>query len=107
MHPSSHGLSLYHHQFLPRPCGEDGECIPRLDYFTCRCRPGYRDELCSRGPPAFRGTPDSYLEFADRGTLDALAADPLDVNVRFKVTLTFKIATIDSVMGCSKILGEY
>lgn len=73
------------HPCVARPCGEDGECIPELDYFTCRCRPGYRDHLCNRGPPAFRGI-DSYLHFNDPATLTTLVADPLDINVRFKVS---------------------
>nr|XP_015836790.1 PREDICTED: pikachurin [Tribolium castaneum] len=72
------------HPCIARPCGEDGECVPELDYFTCRCKPGYRDQLCARGPPAFRGT-DSYLHYNEAFTLEALSSDPLDVNVRFKV----------------------
>jgi hypothetical protein len=24
------------HPCIARPCGEDGECVPELDYFTCR-----------------------------------------------------------------------
>lgn len=24
------------HPCVARPCGEDGECIPEMDYFTCR-----------------------------------------------------------------------
>ncbi|KRT81435.1 hypothetical protein AMK59_6000, partial [Oryctes borbonicus] len=63
----------------------DGECIPELDYFTCRCKPGYRDQLCSRGPPAFSGA-DSYLHFNDPTTLTTLVSDPLDINVRFKIS---------------------
>ncbi|XP_044264183.1 pikachurin [Tribolium madens] len=73
------------HPCIARPCGEDGECVPELDYFTCRCKPGYRDQLCARGPPAFRGT-DSYLHYNEPFTLEALSSDPLDVNVRFKVS---------------------
>lgn len=73
------------HPCVARPCGEDGECIPELDYFTCKCRPGYRDHLCSKGPPYFRGV-DSYLHFHDPSTLMILIADPLDINVRFKVS---------------------
>lgn len=72
------------HPCITRPCGEDGECIPQMDYFTCRCKPGYRDELCSRGPPSFHGI-ESYLEFNDRNTLETLSSDPLDINMRFKV----------------------
>ncbi|GJQ82652.1 hypothetical protein Trydic_g19669 [Trypoxylus dichotomus] len=75
------------HPCVARPCGEDGECIPELDYFTCRCKPGYRDQLCSRGPPAFSGT-DSYLHFNDPATLTTLVSDPLDINVRFKISST-------------------
>ncbi|KAJ3637703.1 hypothetical protein MTP99_001141 [Tenebrio molitor] len=73
------------HPCIARPCGEDGECVPELDYFTCRCKPGYRDQLCARGPPSFRAT-DSYLHYNEPFTLEALASDPLDVNVRFKVS---------------------
>lgn len=73
------------HPCVARPCGEDGECIPELDYFTCKCRPGYRDQLCSRGPPSFTGV-DSYLHFNDASTLATLVSDPLDINVRFKVS---------------------
>ncbi|XP_017773533.1 PREDICTED: pikachurin [Nicrophorus vespilloides] len=73
------------HPCVARPCGDDGECIPELDYFTCKCRPGYRDQLCSRGPPSFGGV-DSYLHFNDPSTLTTLVSDPLDINVRFKVS---------------------
>lgn len=73
------------HPCITRPCGEDGECIPEMDYFTCRCKPGYRDQLCSRGPPAFKGM-ESYMHFDDAKTLEALVSDPLDVNMRFKVS---------------------
>lgn len=24
------------HPCVAKPCGEDGECIPEMDYFTCR-----------------------------------------------------------------------
>ncbi|CAH0550075.1 unnamed protein product [Brassicogethes aeneus] len=71
------------HPCVARPCGEDGECVPQLDYFTCRCKPGYKDHLCARGPPAFRGS-NSYLHLDDGVTMDAISSDPLDVNVRFK-----------------------
>ncbi|XP_022913817.2 pikachurin [Onthophagus taurus] len=73
------------HPCIAKPCGEDGECVPEMDYFTCRCKPGYRDQLCSRGPPGFSGT-DSYLHFNDPATLTTLVSDPLDINVRFKIT---------------------
>ncbi|KAJ8925428.1 hypothetical protein NQ315_009261, partial [Exocentrus adspersus] len=73
------------HPCVARPCGEDGECIPELDYFTCKCKPGYRDHLCSRGPPAFHGV-DSYLHLKDASTLDAISSDPLVLNIRFKVS---------------------
>ena len=73
------------HPCVARPCGEDGECVPEMDYFTCRCKPGYRDQLCSRGPPAFGGV-DSYLHFSDPTTLTMLVSDPLDINVRFKIS---------------------
>lgn len=52
--------------------------------FVFRCKPGYRDQLCSRGPPAFKGI-ESYLHYNEPFTLEALETDPLDVNVRFKV----------------------
>ncbi|XP_076268122.1 EGF like, fibronectin type III and laminin G domains protein pikachurin [Rhynchophorus ferrugineus] len=71
------------HPCVARPCGEDGECIPEMDYFTCRCKPGYRDHLCSRGPPSFRGT-DSFFHLKDATTMEAISTDPLDINVRFK-----------------------
>lgn len=73
------------HPCVARPCGEEGECVPELDYFTCKCRSGYRSHMCSRGPPAFRGI-DSYLYFHDASTLMMLIADPLDINVRFKIS---------------------
>lgn len=55
--------------------------IDRID----RCKPGYRDQLCARGPPSFHAI-DSYLHFNDAITVDALKSDPLDVNVRFKIS---------------------
>ncbi|XP_060522277.1 pikachurin [Cylas formicarius] len=73
------------HPCVARPCGEDGECVPEMDYFTCRCKPGYRDHLCSRGPPSFHGV-DSYYHLGDSTTVEAISSDPLDVNVRFKVS---------------------
>jgi len=24
------------HPCVAKPCGEDGECVPEMDYFTCR-----------------------------------------------------------------------
>uniref|UniRef100_A0AAR5Q1H9 Laminin G domain-containing protein n=2 Tax=Dendroctonus ponderosae TaxID=77166 RepID=A0AAR5Q1H9_DENPD len=54
-----------------------------MDYFTCKCKPGYRDHLCSRGPPSFRGV-DSYFHMSDATTMEAISTDPLDINVRFK-----------------------
>lgn len=93
------------HPCVARPCGEDGECIPELDYFTCRCRPGYRDHLCSRGPPAFRGT-NSYLHFNDAATLSTLVSDPLNINVRFKAsTSEGLILWMDSGSGDFLSLG--
>ncbi|KAG5891301.1 hypothetical protein JTB14_000182 [Gonioctena quinquepunctata] len=71
------------HPCVARPCGEDGNCVPEMDYFTCRCKPGYRDHLCSRGPPSFQGS-NSYIHLNDVSTLDAISSDPLVVNVRFK-----------------------
>ncbi|CAH2010765.1 unnamed protein product [Acanthoscelides obtectus] len=75
------------HPCVARPCGEDGECIPQMDYFTCRCKPGYRDHLCARRPPApsFPGTPGGFLRLADHRTLAALDARPLVLNVRFRL----------------------
>ncbi|XP_044746396.1 pikachurin [Coccinella septempunctata] len=73
------------HPCVAKPCGEDGECIPEMDYFTCRCKPGHRNQACSRGPPSFSGI-DSYLYFNDARTLDSLMADPITLNVRFKST---------------------
>lgn len=73
------------HPCITRPCGEDGVCIPEMDYFTCRCKPGYRDQLCSRGPPAFHGT-DSYMHYEDTSTIEALISDPIDINIRFKLS---------------------
>ncbi|XP_066257439.1 pikachurin-like [Euwallacea similis] len=71
------------HPCVARPCGEDGECVPEMDYFTCRCKPGYRDHLCSRGPPSFHGI-DSFFHLNDPTTMEAISTDPLDINVRFK-----------------------
>ncbi|XP_050295115.1 pikachurin [Anthonomus grandis grandis] len=71
------------HPCVARPCGEDGVCIPEMDYFTCRCKPGYRDHLCSRGPPSFNGV-DSFFHLSDSTTMEAISSDPLDINVRFK-----------------------
>lgn len=50
-----------------------------------RCKPGYRDRLCARGPPSFTGH-DSYLRLDDKPTALALssATSPLVLNVRFK-----------------------
>lgn len=56
----------------------------RLQYIF-RCKPGYRDQLCARGPPSFHGT-ESYLHYSDALTLEALAANPFNVNVRFKTS---------------------
>ncbi|KAK9877461.1 hypothetical protein WA026_018570 [Henosepilachna vigintioctopunctata] len=76
------------HPCVAKPCGEDGECVPEMDYFTCRCKPGYRDQACStRGPPSFAPL-DSYLYFNDARTLDSLMADPIALNVRFKSAST-------------------
>ncbi|CAG9821107.1 unnamed protein product [Phaedon cochleariae] len=73
------------HPCIARPCGVDGDCVPEMDYFTCRCKPGYRDHLCSSGPPLFRGT-NSYIHLNDVSTLQAISSDPLVVNVRFKLS---------------------
>lgn len=73
------------HPCVARPCGEDGECIPQLDYFTCRCKPGYRDQVCNRGPPSFKGH-DSYLHFSEPQTISTFSTNRLDINMRFKVS---------------------
>ncbi|KAJ8971784.1 hypothetical protein NQ314_000530 [Rhamnusium bicolor] len=52
------------------------------------CKPGYRDHLCSRGPPSFHGI-NSYLHLNDASTLDVISSDPLVVNVRFKLFSEF------------------
>ncbi|XP_019866819.1 pikachurin [Aethina tumida] len=92
------------HPCVARPCGEDGECVPQLDYFTCRCKPGYRDHLCSRGPPAFHGT-NSYLHLNDAVTLDTISTDPLDVNVRFKLSSESGLLLWASTTGSYLSLG--
>ncbi|XP_072391898.1 pikachurin-like [Diabrotica undecimpunctata] len=73
------------HPCVARPCGEDGECVPEMEYFSCKCKPGYRDHLCSRGPPFFHGT-NSYIHLNDITTMDAISTDPFVVNVRFKIS---------------------
>ncbi|XP_056640683.1 pikachurin [Diorhabda sublineata] len=73
------------HPCVARPCGEDGECVPEMEYFSCKCKPGYRDHLCSRGPPYFHGT-NSYIHLNDMKTMDAISTNPFVVNVRFKIS---------------------
>lgn len=78
------------HPCVARPCGEDGTCIPNLDYFTCHCKPGFRDAQCSsRGSydsqiPQFSGL-DSFLHFTDFDTIDKLNGHRVDINIRFKI----------------------
>lgn len=88
------------HPCVARPCGEDGLCIPNMDYFTCECKPGFRDQFCSQTNPttpriifdtietpipSFVGK-DSYLHFSDSKTINRLKSSPLDVNMRFKMS---------------------
>lgn len=84
------------HPCVARPCGDEGTCVPDLDYFTCQCKPGYRDQLCSQKSPtemtaiempipSFSGK-DSYLHFSDSKTIKRLNTYPLDVNMRFKMS---------------------
>lgn len=100
------------HPCIARPCGEDGLCIPNMDYFSCQCKPGFRDQLCSKPTsqssleetpiPSFTGK-DSYLHFSDSKTINRLKSSPLDVNMRFKMSssegllLWFGLVRNDSV----------
>lgn len=86
------------HPCIARPCGDDGLCIPNMDYFTCECKPGFRDQLCSQSNPTTTdsvmeetpipsfGGKDSYLHFSDSKTINRLKSSPLDVNMRFKMS---------------------
>ncbi|KAJ8960123.1 hypothetical protein NQ318_003842 [Aromia moschata] len=68
------------------------------------CKPGYRDHLCSRGPPSFYGT-DSYLYLHDSSTVDAVSSDPLVLNVRFKTSSEFGLLLWASGGGSFLSLG--
>lgn len=77
------GIGLY--SLCPRPFFSGRICnvTTTPHFFVDRCKPGYRDHLCSRGPPSFHGV-DSYFHLSDATTMEAISTDPLDINVRFK-----------------------
>ncbi|KAJ4447040.1 hypothetical protein ANN_09029, partial [Periplaneta americana] len=65
------------HPCVTRPCGDEGRCVPEMDYFTCECAQGYRDAQCQQHAaptmlqdipvPRFAG--DSYLHYSDPDTM--------------------------------------
>jgi len=65
------------HPCVTRPCGDEGRCVPEMDYFTCECAQGYRDTQCQQHAaptmlqdipiPRFAG--DSYLHYSDPDTM--------------------------------------
>ncbi|XP_026467797.1 pikachurin-like [Ctenocephalides felis] len=91
------------HPCITNPCGPDGQCIPVMDYFTCKCNTVSYGSGCqiqvgsaninrnsslsinSVSGVRFTGT-DSYMHYNDGETLHRIVTYVLDINLRFRTT---------------------
>ncbi|KAJ9575876.1 hypothetical protein L9F63_007255, partial [Diploptera punctata] len=82
------------HPCVTRPCGDEGRCVPEMDYFTCECAKGYKDTQCQQHTaptivqdiPVPRFSGDSYLHYSDPDTMRRIISYKININMRFRTS---------------------